>query len=295
MDVGRLMIAAIVDMRAVAGASVMLLLNLLFFAPAQAAPAKQIVSLAPNLTEIAFAAGAGSRIVATVEFSDYPEAAKKIPRIGDAFRFDYERILALQPDAVLAWEPGTPAEVVERLRALKLRVVTIRTQHLQDIAVAVREIGRIAGTESAANPVADDFERGIGKLRAEYGRREIVDVFLQINDQPLYTVNGRQIMSELVEICGGRNVFGALNDLAPQVGVEAVIAANPGAIISTGAADSPGYTQWQRWRQMRAVSAGNLFLLPPEEIARSTPRLIAGGQKMCRTLQTARERLSRSN
>lgn len=268
---------------------------LLLLSPAHAAPAKHIVSLAPNLTEIAFAAGAGSSIVATVEFSDYPPAAQKIPRIGDAFRFDYERILALQPDAVLAWEPGTPAEVVERLRALKLNVVTIRTQRLQDISLAVREIGRIAGTQSVAEPVAQEFERGIDRLRAEYGRRAIVDVFLQINDQPLYTVNGRQIMSELVEICGGRNVFGTLNDLAPQVGVEAVIAANPDAIVSTGAADSPGFTQWQRWRQMRAVSAGNLFLLPPEEIARSTPRLVGGGEKMCRTLQTARERLSRSH
>jgi iron complex transport system substrate-binding protein len=122
-----------------------------------------------------------------------------------------------------------------------------------------------------------------------------VSVFLQINDVPLYTVNGRQIMSEIVDLCGGRNVFAALNDLAPQVGIEAVIAADPDVIISTGPADSPGFVQWQRWHAMRAVRAGNLFVLPPDDVARSTTRLVNGSQQMCRTLQTARDRLPHSN
>lgn len=264
--------------------------------PAMAADAaKRIVSLAPNLTEIAFAAGAGDRIVGTAEYSDYPQAARQIPRVSDAFHFDYERILSLRPDVVLSWEPGTPREVVERLRALGLDVATIRTEHLRDIAVATREIGKIAGTQSTANPVADAFEQGIEKLRAEYGRRAVVSVFLQINDQPLYTVNGRQVMSELVGLCGGKNVFASLNDLAPQIGVEAVIAANPDAIISTGDANSPSFTQWQRWPQMRAVRVGNVFVIPPDDVARSTPRLVEGAGTLCRTLQTARDRLAASN
>ena len=257
--------------------------------------AKRIVSLAPNLTEIAFAAGAGDRIVGTAEYSDFPRAARQIPRVSDAFNFDYERILALKPDVVLTWEPGTPREVVERLRTLGLTTATIRTEQLSDIAVALRDIGKIAGTQSTANPAADAFEQGIDELRAEYGRRAVVSVFLQINDQPLYTVNGRQIMSELVALCGGRNIFASLNDLAPQIGVEAVIAANPDAIVSTGDAKSPGFTQWQRWPQMRAVRAGNLFVIPPDDVARSTPRLVDGAGTLCRTLQTARDRLAASN
>ena len=108
--------------------------------------AQRIVSLAPNLTELMFAAGAGDRIVGTPQYSDYPAAARSIPRIGDAFRFDFERVLALRPDAVLAWEPGTPVAVVERLKALNLRVVAIATWHIADIPRAVRELGRIAGT-----------------------------------------------------------------------------------------------------------------------------------------------------
>jgi len=255
-----------------------------------AAAATRIVSLAPNLTELAFAAGAGDRIVGTAEYSDYPQAAKKITRVGDAFRVDYERILALRPDAVLAWEPGTPPATVDRLRSLRLPVTAIRTRNLADIGDAVREIGRIAGTESVAEPAATQFEREIEALRHEYAQRKPITVFLQINDQPLYTVNGTQIMSEIIDLCGGVNAFGALNELAPQVSVEAVIAANPEVIISTGASDAPAFVQWRRWPQVRAVSSNNLYVLSPDNLARSTTRVASGGREVCRTLQTARER-----
>ncbi|HKE95439.1 MAG TPA: cobalamin-binding protein, partial [Povalibacter sp.] len=224
-----------------------------------ATPAARIISLAPNLTELAFAAGAGERIVGTVEYSDYPAQARTIPRIGDAFRVDYERLLALRPDVVLAWEPGTPSGVIDRLQALHLSVQVIRTFRLADISQGVREIGRIAGTDAVAATVADAFERDIASLRRQYGGRASVSVFLQINDRPLYTVNGRQIMSEVVELCGGRNVFAELSELAPQVGIEAVIAANPDVIIATGTAESTGLEQWRRWTHLRAVRSGNLY------------------------------------
>ncbi|WP_331609361.1 cobalamin-binding protein [Povalibacter sp.] len=257
--------------------------------------ASRIVSLAPNLTELAFAAGAGDRIVGTVEYSDYPKQATTIPRIGDAFRVDYERILALQPDAILAWQPGTPPATVERLRSLRLTVNVIRTQRLADIGAAVRDIGRIAGTQALAAAEADRFERDIASLRQEYGARSPVSVFLQINDRPLYTVNGAQIMSEVIGLCGGVNIFSSLNELAPQVGVEAVIAANPEVIITTGPADAEAFTQWRRWPQIRAVHAQNLYALSPDDLSRSATRLAKGARDMCRTLQTARDRLWHSH
>lgn len=253
--------------------------------------AVRIVSLAPNLTELAFAAGAGEVIVGTVEYSDYPEAARRIQRIGDAFRVDFERVLALKPDMVLAWEPGTPSAVIERLKTLQLRVATIRTHRIADIGQAVREIGRIAGTSATADAAAARFEREIDALRSEYGKRSAISVFLQVNDRPLYTVNGKQIMSEVLALCGGRNVFAQLNDLAPQVGIEAVIAVNPQVIISTGDEQAEAFTQWRRWPHIDAVRAGNLYALPPDDLARSTTRLAAGAQVMCRTLETARDRL----
>jgi iron complex transport system substrate-binding protein len=256
-----------------------------------AAQAQRIVSLAPHLTELAFSAGAGDRIVGTVEYSDHPEAARRIPRIGDAFRVDLERLLALRPDAVLAWESGTPVQTIERIRSLGLTVVAVRTYRLDDVAAALRAIGELAGTSAAAEEVAARFERQIAELRAQYHGRPVLSVFLQINDRPLYTVNGRHIMSELVELCGGRNVFAQLSELAPAIGVEAVIAADPQVILSTDDTVPDPKAIWGRWRHLQAVRSGNIYSLPSDDIARSTTRLAAGAKELCRVLDTARSRL----
>jgi iron complex transport system substrate-binding protein len=257
-----------------------------------AAPAARIVSLAPNLTELAFAAGAGARVVGTVEYSDYPAAARAIPRIGDAFRVDFERVVALRPDAVLVWEPGTPAGVVQRLKDLRLNVVTIKTHKLVEIGDALRTLGDLADSKQVADVAAQSFEKSIEQLRRQYGNKPTISVFLQVNDRPLYTVNGKQIMSEVLALCGGRNVFAELNELAPQVGVEAVIAANPQMIVVTGDAQTGAIEQWKRWPQMTAVRAHNVVQVPADDLARSTPRLAEGAQLLCRQLETGRERLS---
>jgi iron complex transport system substrate-binding protein len=258
---------------------------------AHAAPPQRIVSLAPHLTELAFTAGAGDRIVATVEYSDHPDAARSIPRIGDAFRVDLERLLAARPDAVLVWESGTPAPTIERIRALKLPVVSFQTQRLADVATVLREIGRLAGTSTVAEREAADYERRIQELRDSYRARARVRVFIEVDDRPLYTVNGRQIISEIVELCGGRNVFAQLNELAPAISIEAVIAANPQAIISTDDTVPDAAAEWRRWRHIEAVRTGNVYTLRSDDIARATTRLTVAAEAVCRTLDTARERL----
>ena len=256
-----------------------------------AAPAQRIVSLAPHLTELAFTAGAGDRIVATVEFSDHPEAARAIPRIGDAFRVDLERLLALRPDVVLVWESGTPKPTVERIRTLQLRVVSFQTQRLEHVATVLREIGRLAGTSDVAERAASDYERSIRELRERYRDRAPVRVFIEVDDRPLYTVNGQQIMSEIVELCGGRNVFADLNELAPAISIEAVIAANPQVIVSTDDTVPDAAASWNRWRHIEAVRTGNVYTLRSDDIARATTRLTVAAEAVCRTLDTARERL----
>jgi iron complex transport system substrate-binding protein len=271
-------------------ASLTLLLALIAGTAHAAAP-QRIVSLAPHLTELAFTAGAGDRIVATVEYSDHPDAARAIPRIGDAFRVDLERLLALRPDVVLVWDSGTPAPTVERIRALKLSVVSFRTQRLEHVATVLREIGRLAGTSEVAERVAADYERRIQELRERYRERTPVRVFIEVDDRPLYTVNGQQIMSEIVELCGGRNVFADLNELAPAIGIEAVIAANPQAIISTDDTVPDAAAVWSRWRHIEAVRTGNVYTLRSDDIARATTRLTVAAEAVCRTLDTARQRL----
>jgi len=266
------------------------LLVLLALLAGAAAPPQRIVSLAPHLTELAFTAGAGDRIVATVEYGDHPAAARTIPRIGDAFRVDLERLVALHPDAVLVWESGNPAPTIERIRALKLPVVAFRTQRLEHVATALREIGRLAGTSEVAERAAADYERRIQELRDSYRNRTPLRVFIEVDDRPLYTVNGKQIISEIVELCGGRNVFADLNELAPAIGIEAVIAANPQAIISTDDTVPDAAAEWSRWRHIEAVRTGNVYTLRSDDIARATTRLTVAAEAVCRTLDTARER-----
>jgi iron complex transport system substrate-binding protein len=256
-----------------------------------AAPARRIISLAPNLTELTFTAGAGEKLVGVDQYSDFPEAARAIPRIGDAFRVDFERVLSLRPDVVLAWDTGTSAGVIERLRDLKVTVQPLSTQRLADVGKALREIGRLAGTSATADAAAREFEQRIAALRAEYAGRTVLAVFLQVNDKPLYTVNGQQIMSEIVELCGGRNVFAQLDKFAPEVGIEAVIAANPQVIVATDYSGGAGaLAQWQRWPNIAAVKNGNIYNLPPDDVTRATTRLARGAAELCRTLESARRK-----
>lgn len=266
----------------------------LYAAHACARSIERIVSLAPNLTELAFAAGAGARVVGTVEYSDEPAAARKIPRVGDAFRVDVERILALQPDVVLAWASGTPPATVDRLRALGLDVRELHTQRVADVPRVVREIGELTGTAAVAAPAASAFERDMAALDARYRDRAPLSVFLQVNTRPLYTVNGRQIMSELLSVCGARNVFQDLDLLAPQVALEAVIARNPDVIIVTDNGEPKAVEQWRKWRQIKAVRANNVYVMPANDLTRATIRLTEGAAALCALLETARGRSAKS-
>jgi iron complex transport system substrate-binding protein len=257
---------------------------------AQAATVERIVSLAPNLTELAFVAGAGSRVVGTVEYSDEPAAAREIPRIGDAFRVDVERILALRPNLVLAWQSGTPRPTIERLRALGLDVREFQTQRIADVPRVVRELGEINETQAVAAAAAISFEQEMSALSDRYAQRTPLRVFLQVNSRPLYTVTGRQIMSELLTMCGGRNVFDDLGQLAPQVALEAVIARNPDVIVITDDGNPNAVNEWRKWSHVEAVRTNNLFTLPANDLTRATTRLTHGAAALCRVLETARAR-----
>jgi iron complex transport system substrate-binding protein len=259
-------------------------------APPASTRAPRILSLAPNLTEIAYAAGAGGLLVGTVDYSDYPAAARQLPRVGDAWRVDVERVLALRPDVVLAWATGTPQATVGQLRRLGLNVVEVQTQRLADIPVALRSVGRLAGTEQVATQAAVRFEARVAEQRARYANRAPIATFIQIDDDPIYTVNGRHVISEIVELCGGRNVFAGLPQLAPPIDAEAVLAADPELILTTDDTITDPLAQWQRWPRLRAVAAGAVFALPSDLVTRAAPRLADGVEVTCATIERARQR-----
>ena len=260
-----------------------------------AAPARRIVSLAPHITELVYAAGAGDRLVGNVEFGQYPPQAKALPKVGGYERFDLEAILALKPDLVFGWESGNPHGAITRMRALGLTVHLSQPDRIGDVAGELERIGKLAGTEAAASTAASAFRERYAKLVGRYSQRPSVDVFYQVWNQPLMTVNGKQIISDAIRLCGGRNVFARLPVLAPTVSVEGVMAADPEVIIASGMDESrPEWLdEWRRWGNMKAVARGNLYFIPPDLIQRHTPRILDGAEKLCIHLEAARAKRGR--
>jgi len=256
---------------------------------AQAATPHRLLSLAPNLTELVYAAGAGAHLVGVVAYSDYPVAAQHLPLIGDAFRLDFERVMTSQPDLVLAWGSGTPRENVERLRALGLRVEPLAVDHLDDIPLAIEKIGDWAGTAGVARPAAARFRVALTEHRQTLAKHRGVPprVFIQVGRNPYYTVNDQHLIGEVVALCGGRNVFGRLSQLAPVVGEEDIVATRPEVILilDDGRDGGASAKAWQRWRQLPAVRAGHVYTVDSNTLARATPRVLVGIATVCGKLQ----------
>jgi iron complex transport system substrate-binding protein len=255
------------------------------------APVQRIVSLAPHLTELLFAAGGGAKLVGTAAYSDYPEQARHVQQVGDSASLDIERIAALKPDVVLAWMSGNPPGEITKLERLGMKVLVMEPSSLEVIADQIALLGRLAGTEQAADAAAAQFRRDIAALHQEYQGRRKVSVFYQVWRAPLMTVNGKQVISEVIALCGGKNIFAGLQTLVPSVSLEAVLAADPEAIV-TGSEQSPtqALDMWLRWKQLRAVRNGNLLVIPPDDISRATPRLLNGARRLCKQLDDVRGR-----
>lgn len=260
----------------------------------QPAPAQAIVTLAPHLAELVFAAGAGDRLVGTVEFSDYPSDARRVRRIGDAFRFDYEAIVGLSPDLVLAWGSGNPRDLQPRLRALGLRVVTLEAERLEDIAAHMEQIGQLAGTRTIAATAAAQFRKRLAAQRAQFRGAPAIRVFLQLSARPYFTVTDRHFLGQGLIVCGGENIFGQLDGLTANVSAESILEAAPEVIIASGVVGHRAADQqiagWRQWPSLPATRAGNLFVLDADLLSRPGPRILDGIAELCRVLDESRRR-----
>ena len=254
-----------------------------------ARPAQRIIALAPSLTELAFAAGAGGRLVGAARHSDYPPEARAIPQVGDAARVDFERIAALKPDLILAWKSGNSPSDVERLERLGYPAFVSEPARLADVARLLRAIGALAGSLAEAERAAAGFEREIAALRARHARLSAVRVFYLIWHRPLLTVNGTHIISDVISLCGGQNVFADVAQLTPNVSIEAVIAAKPETILGGGSAD--GEKEFAaRWRESAVEPLRQLpaYYINPDHIQRQTPRIAEGAKAVCAALEQVR-------
>ncbi len=251
-------------------------------------PAQRIVSLAPMVTELLFAAGAGDRVVGVTAFSDFPAQARRLPQVGNSVSLDYERILALRPDLVVAWGSGTNRADIERLEGLGIAVFALEPRRLADIEAALARLARLAATPDAAGVAARGFRRDLAALRTHFHGRAPVSVFLQISDRPLMTLSDAHMVGEVLGLCGGRNVFGALGALAPQVGIEDVLRADPQAILVSDSLGAEAVEGWRARRGLRAVAHGQVYPFAADVTLRQTPRIVEGARRICELLEHAR-------
>ena len=256
-----------------------------------AAPAKRIISLSPHTTELIFAAGAGGQIIGTVNYSDYPEAAKVIPRVGDNRQFDLERIIAMKPDLLVVWMHGAYERQLAPLRDSGIPYFFSEPHQLEQIPDTLMKLGSLAGTEKQANLAAHRFRQQLAQLRTRYQKQSPVRTFYQVWGSPIFTLNDKSIVSDVIRTCGGTNVFGHLSASAPALSTEAVIQENPELIISGDSANQgvSGTLQWKTFTTMLAVRNRNLVAIDGDQLNRAGPRIIDGARQVCEAMEMARQ------
>lgn len=251
-----------------------------------AQPAKRIVSLSPHATELLFAAGAGARVVGAVSYSDFPAAAARLPRVGDAHALDLERIVALRPDLVVAWLTGNSRQQVDRLTASGIPVFFSDPHVAEDVATSLARLGELAGTVDAARAVAARFGNELQRLSRRYRGAQPVSVFYEIWHTPPMTLNGRHFVSDILARCGARNVFADVPALTPTVSLEAVIAAAP-QVIATGAG-AEALAFWRGRLEIPAARNGHLCEVDATRMHRAGPRLVEAAAQLCGCIDRAR-------
>jgi iron complex transport system substrate-binding protein len=274
-----------------------LLLSLLTLpapAPADDKDEPRIVSLAPHLTELAFEAGIGDRMVGAVAFSDHPAAAAELPRIGDAFRLDLERIVRLDATDALAWARGTPQQAIDELEALDIRVHVASTPTLDAIAETLVELGRLGGSEPRAAAAAEAFtQRRSALAQRQADRRTEIATFYQVSRSPLFTLGREHVINEVFALCGARNVFADLDAAAAGIDLESVLERDPLVILAgrSPAGDDSAVDHWRDHEFLRAVRCNHLLEVDPALLVRPTTRLLDGAEQLCRWLD---DRISRA-
>jgi iron complex transport system substrate-binding protein len=261
-----------------------------------AAPAQRVITLSPGATELMFAAGAGDKVMAVVNYSDYPPAALELPLIGSHTRVDMEALMALNPDLVVTWVTGNPPAQVELLQELGVSTFAIEPRTFAGVSSVIERLATLAGTEPEGFDEAERFRIGIAALTQQYAGVEPIPVFYQVWEKPLMTVNNEHLIGKVLKLCGGVNVFGDMQRLIPRISTEVVLQADPDAIL-TGSVDGVSDDQldeWKKYAGLTAVEKNNLFFVPASPISRPTPRLLDAIQTVCGKLAIARENLARA-
>ncbi len=247
-------------------------------------PTHRIITLAPNLTEIVFAAGAEQYLVGVSAESDYPKAALKIPIIASYQEVDLEKIVSLRPDLVIAWQYSNTL-MVQKLKQLKIPVYMASFSRLFDIPKAIEDVGKLAGTYPYAAKSVKKFKAELIRLGQKYSHRKPVKVFFQLSQTPLMTLNKRSVVNSVIELCGGKNLFKKALGFSPSVSIEDVLKLNPQVILESVFSDkNKVFDYWKKYPEIQAVKNRRIYFVNPSLIERPGPRILQGAAIICRDI-----------
>ena len=252
--------------------------------------AQRIISLAPHITELLFSVGAGDQIVGTVGYSDYPIQANEIPRIGSHNKFNYEAILALSPTLVIGWDSGNGDDSLTRLKQLGLTVYHFESHSLEDVAASLHILGDLTGNVEQGDLQASLFRERLNTIRLRYANEKPVSVYYQLWNEPQMTVNDKHLISDVIRLCGGKNIFADAVPLVPKVGIESIVRRAPEVIIAAGMSEEPPewLDDWREWSSIPAVERNNLNYVHSDLLHRHSPRILDGADQVCEILNAAR-------
>jgi len=254
--------------------------------------AQRIVSLAPHATELLFEAGAAKSIVAVSDYSNFPEAAKNLPSVGNVFAMDTERLLAIKPDLVVIWGTGNGKVLASKLRSNHITVFESEPRNYEMVATSIERLSILAGTETVGKAAAAKFRQRLEDLRKTYRQPDSstpVTVFYEVWNKPLMTLNDEHMISAAIRLCGGRNVFGRLKELSPTITTEALLSSNPDTII-TGGENADSLNEWRQFKTLTAVKKNHLYAVKADLLNRAGPRILDGTEALCKQIALAREK-----
>lgn len=252
---------------------------------------QRFISLAPNITEMIYAAGAGSKLVAVSDYSNYPPKAQRLPRVASYTGIDVEKIIRLHPSRVFYWRGGNRMDQIEQLKQLGIKTQAIQVQNMHDVVHNINKIGHIAHTQHTAHKRAQQLRQHYQQLKHKYHQRSPVKVFYQVSASPLLTIGQSSYINHLIRQCGGRSVIRHTVGSAPEVNVATLLKRQPQAlIIGKSPHDHTDYRQfWRNWPQLKAVKHQHIFLIKASWINRPGPRLIKGMKKLCQVIDEVRQ------
>ncbi|PCI72790.1 MAG: cobalamin-binding protein [Gammaproteobacteria bacterium] len=268
------------------------LLSLLICLPVNAEKKNlRIITLSPHAVEMLYSIGAGDLIVATVEYSDFPKEALKIPRIGNYTGIQIEKVLALEPDVVIAWKSGNKSNDLQKLESLGLNIHYTHAKSMSDISHEIRRLGDLLGKQAQALVVTNKLNKRYKEIKNTYKDKKLVSVFYQLWHEPLQSVGETGWIASLIKDCGGLNLFNKVKTAYPAVSMETVLVKNPKVIIIPHHSGSIGAKReiWKQWSSIDAVKNNRIYTLNGDLLHRFTPRAVDGLEQLCQRIDEARK------